>query len=171
MLKICKMHWKLRFKETPVLFCKYLCNESLDLHEIFCGKDPVQCPEIYKTSNQGRKSMIQNGPGKSNSSVNILGYGVCGHAYFAYSKGARIRKNILYVILKYSLICSEGVLPPRPSWIFERKTDDIILAWKENEMIYLSTIHDLISKTVVKLNEDWRSKLQQAGTGHFTFSL
>ena len=23
--------------KTPVLFCKYLRNESLDLHEIFCG--------------------------------------------------------------------------------------------------------------------------------------
>ena len=35
--KICKMNWKLRIKQTPVLFCKYLRNESLDLHEILCG--------------------------------------------------------------------------------------------------------------------------------------
>ena len=36
-LKIYKIHWKLRSKQTPVLFCKYLRMESSDLHEILCG--------------------------------------------------------------------------------------------------------------------------------------
>ena len=30
------MHWKLWTKQTPVLFCKYIHNEKLDLHEILC---------------------------------------------------------------------------------------------------------------------------------------
>ena len=34
-VKICKMHWKLRIKQTPVLFCKYFRNECLDLHEFY----------------------------------------------------------------------------------------------------------------------------------------
>ena len=29
------MHWKLSIKQKPVLFCKYLCNESLDLYNIW----------------------------------------------------------------------------------------------------------------------------------------
>ena len=29
-----KIHWNLRIKQTSVLFCKYLHNESSDLHEI-----------------------------------------------------------------------------------------------------------------------------------------
>ena len=33
-LKICKMYWKLRIKQTSILFCKCLRNESLDLYEI-----------------------------------------------------------------------------------------------------------------------------------------
>ena len=36
-VKICKMHWKLRIKPTPVLFCKYLRNQSWDLYEVLCG--------------------------------------------------------------------------------------------------------------------------------------
>ena len=34
-MKIFKIHWKLRIKQTSVLFCKYLCNKSSDLYEIF----------------------------------------------------------------------------------------------------------------------------------------
>ena len=41
-VKICKMHWKLRIKPTPVLFCKYLRNKSSDLHEILCGVQILQ---------------------------------------------------------------------------------------------------------------------------------
>ena len=33
-LKIWKIHRKLRIKQTSVLFCKYLSNESSDLYEI-----------------------------------------------------------------------------------------------------------------------------------------
>ena len=36
-MKICKIYWKLRSRQRLVLFCKYLSNESLDLHEILCG--------------------------------------------------------------------------------------------------------------------------------------
>ena len=36
-LKICEMHWKLRIKQTPVMFCKYLHKESSALHDISCG--------------------------------------------------------------------------------------------------------------------------------------
>ena len=32
-----KNRLKLNDWKTPVLFCKYLCNESSDLHEILCG--------------------------------------------------------------------------------------------------------------------------------------
>ena len=35
--EICKIDWKLRIKQTQVLFCKYLRNESSDLHEISYG--------------------------------------------------------------------------------------------------------------------------------------
>ena len=34
-LKSCNKHWKLWIKQTPVLFCKYLCNESSDLYRIW----------------------------------------------------------------------------------------------------------------------------------------
>ena len=33
-LKICKIHRKWRVKQTSVLFCKYLRNQSSDLYEI-----------------------------------------------------------------------------------------------------------------------------------------
>ena len=33
-LKRCKIHWKLRIKQIPVLFCKYLRNESSDLYMV-----------------------------------------------------------------------------------------------------------------------------------------
>ena len=48
--KICKMHWKLRIKQTPVLFCKYLRNESLDLHEILCGGQILSCELKFQIS-------------------------------------------------------------------------------------------------------------------------
>ena len=41
--EICRMHWKLRIKKTPVLFCKYLRNESSNLHEIVCGGQSLSC--------------------------------------------------------------------------------------------------------------------------------
>ena len=34
-LKICKIHRQLRIKQTSVLFCKYLLNESSNLYEIY----------------------------------------------------------------------------------------------------------------------------------------
>ena len=34
-LKISKIHWKLRIKQTSVLFCKYLCNEKSNLYQTF----------------------------------------------------------------------------------------------------------------------------------------
>ena len=42
-LKICKIHRKSRIKQTSVLFCKYLANESSDLHEILCGGQLLSC--------------------------------------------------------------------------------------------------------------------------------
>ena len=33
-VEICNKHWNLRRKPRPVLFCKYLLNESSDLYEI-----------------------------------------------------------------------------------------------------------------------------------------
>ena len=47
-VKICKMHWKLRIKQTPVLFCKYLCNERLNLYENLWGGQYLSCKLKFK---------------------------------------------------------------------------------------------------------------------------
>ena len=47
-LKICKIHRKSRIRQTTVLFCKYLANESSDLHEILCGGQLLSCDLKFK---------------------------------------------------------------------------------------------------------------------------
>ena len=49
-LKICKIHRKSRIRQTTVLFCKYLANESSDLHEILCGGQLLSCELKFKIS-------------------------------------------------------------------------------------------------------------------------
>ena len=44
------MHGKLRTKQTPVLFGKYLRNESSDLHEILCGDQLLTCELKFQIS-------------------------------------------------------------------------------------------------------------------------
>ena len=41
---------KCRIKQTPVLFCKYLPNESLDLHEILLGGQLLSCRLLFQIS-------------------------------------------------------------------------------------------------------------------------
>ena len=38
-----KNTFKINYQKNPELFCKYLHNESLDLHEILCGNKLVSC--------------------------------------------------------------------------------------------------------------------------------
>ena len=45
-VKICKINRQSRIKQTSVLFCKYLTNESSDPHEILCGCHLPSC-ELY----------------------------------------------------------------------------------------------------------------------------
>ena len=42
-LKIYKIHWILRTKQTSVLFCQYLRNKRSDLHKILCGSQLLSC--------------------------------------------------------------------------------------------------------------------------------
>ena len=42
-LKVLENTLKIRIKQTPVLFCKYLRNESSDLHEILWGGHSLCC--------------------------------------------------------------------------------------------------------------------------------
>ena len=49
-LKNVKILWKSRIKQTSVLFCKYLANESLDLHEILCGGQLLSCELKFQIS-------------------------------------------------------------------------------------------------------------------------
>ena len=58
-----KIHWILRIKQTSVLFCNYLHNESSDLHEILCGsqlltsepKSKISWRSVHKCASTSRK--------------------------------------------------------------------------------------------------------------------
>ena len=58
-----KIHWILRIKQTSVLFCNYLHNESSDLHEILCGsqlltsepKSQISWRSVHKCASTSRK--------------------------------------------------------------------------------------------------------------------
>ena len=50
LVKICRIHWKLTIKQTPELFCKYLRNESSDLHEILYGGQILSWELKFKIS-------------------------------------------------------------------------------------------------------------------------
>ena len=49
-LKICKSHRKSRIRQTTVLFCKYLANESWDLHEILYSGQLLSCELKFQIS-------------------------------------------------------------------------------------------------------------------------
>ena len=49
-LKICKIHRKLRVELMSVLFCKYLRNQSSDLYEILHGGQSLSWKLTFKTS-------------------------------------------------------------------------------------------------------------------------
>ena len=49
-VKICKIHWKLRSKQRPVLFCKFLHKKRLDLCEIIFGGQLLSCLLKFKVS-------------------------------------------------------------------------------------------------------------------------
>ena len=49
-LKICKIHRKLRVERTSVLFCKYLRNQSSDLYEILYGGQSLSCELKFQIS-------------------------------------------------------------------------------------------------------------------------
>ena len=49
-LKICKIHRKLRVELTSVLFCKYLRNQSSDLYEILYGGQSLSWEPKFQIS-------------------------------------------------------------------------------------------------------------------------
>ena len=42
------MHGKIRIKQMPLLFCKYLRNENSEAHEISCGGQLLSCELKFK---------------------------------------------------------------------------------------------------------------------------
>ena len=49
-MNICWIHWKLRIKQKPELFCKYLRNGSSDLHENLYGGQILSWELKFKIS-------------------------------------------------------------------------------------------------------------------------
>ena len=71
-----KIHWILRIKQTSVLFCQYLRNESSDLHEILCVSQLLSCKLKFQISWISVQKWTRMSPKRAHPWQNV-----CMHVY------------------------------------------------------------------------------------------
>ena len=66
-------------KQTPVLFCKYLRNESSDLHEILYGGQILSCEDFHEDSCINARVRVVNAHARV--LLRVRAFMTCAHAF------------------------------------------------------------------------------------------